>query len=337
MPSFKHQRVGCIASLVFLMQVSQPAMAKNDINQLEWERTKRVNVYDSPWRARYPSIIKTADGSLLVLFTRKTEEQDKDPTALMFERDRVMDLTGDWLFMTDPDERGVKEQWFLKNHDRKTWMKASAGQSWQVFRKGYYGTGWYAKQFSLPVEMRAKKLEILFEGVDEDCSVYLNEEKLFSRVAEPPGVFRNFPFRIGVSDGLRYGEKNLLVVRVHKTASRTGIYGPVRLLQAVGRGNRKADRGDLVLVRSSDQGKTWSGGEVALPRPDRGAAGSGYDDGPEERSDYRGFRGTGLHAENQQGSPAEFRRWRKRLAGGQPGRESSPELVGSVWESDRSG
>ena len=44
---------------------------------LEWQRTGRVSVYDSPRRARYPSVVKTDDGSLLVLFTRQTEVQER--------------------------------------------------------------------------------------------------------------------------------------------------------------------------------------------------------------------------------------------------------------------
>ena len=40
-----------------------------------WERVQRVSVYDSTRRTRYPSIARTANGTLLVLFTRQTEEQ----------------------------------------------------------------------------------------------------------------------------------------------------------------------------------------------------------------------------------------------------------------------
>ena len=42
----------------------------------EWERTKRLTVNNSPRRARYPSITKAVDGSLLVLFTRQSAEQE---------------------------------------------------------------------------------------------------------------------------------------------------------------------------------------------------------------------------------------------------------------------
>ena len=40
-----------------------------------WERVQRVSVYNSTRQTRYPSIARTANGTLLVLFTRQTEEQ----------------------------------------------------------------------------------------------------------------------------------------------------------------------------------------------------------------------------------------------------------------------
>ena len=52
-----------------------PDLETND--QYRWQRTERVTVHDSPRRARYPSIIRAADGSLLVLFTQQTETQEQ--------------------------------------------------------------------------------------------------------------------------------------------------------------------------------------------------------------------------------------------------------------------
>jgi len=42
-----------------------------------WDRVARVSAYDSPRRARYPSITKARDGSLVVLFTRQTADQER--------------------------------------------------------------------------------------------------------------------------------------------------------------------------------------------------------------------------------------------------------------------
>jgi len=53
------------------------ADTKEPDKQFAWERVKRVAVYKSPWRARYPSIAKAVDDSLLVLFTRQSPEQEQ--------------------------------------------------------------------------------------------------------------------------------------------------------------------------------------------------------------------------------------------------------------------
>lgn len=42
-----------------------------------WDRVARVSAYDSPRRARYPSITKARDGSLVVLFTRQTADEER--------------------------------------------------------------------------------------------------------------------------------------------------------------------------------------------------------------------------------------------------------------------
>jgi len=42
-----------------------------------WERIERVEVYNAPRRARYPSIARAADGSLLVLLSGQNAEQEK--------------------------------------------------------------------------------------------------------------------------------------------------------------------------------------------------------------------------------------------------------------------
>ena len=55
---------------------ARPATAGQD-GPACWERVVRVAVYNAPRGARYPSIARATDGSLLVLFTRQTAEQEK--------------------------------------------------------------------------------------------------------------------------------------------------------------------------------------------------------------------------------------------------------------------
>ena len=50
---------------------------EEEATRCRWERVQRVAVYNSPRRARYPSITRSADGSLLVLFTRQNLEEEE--------------------------------------------------------------------------------------------------------------------------------------------------------------------------------------------------------------------------------------------------------------------
>ena len=51
-----------------------------------WDRIERMVVYKSPRRARYPSIISTDAGDLLLLFTRQTEQQEEGIGDLVLSR-----------------------------------------------------------------------------------------------------------------------------------------------------------------------------------------------------------------------------------------------------------
>lgn len=68
---------GLAVLLLFIGSHHQAVEAREE-GLAQWERVQRVNVFNSPRRARYPSIARVANGSLLVLFTRQTATQEKD-------------------------------------------------------------------------------------------------------------------------------------------------------------------------------------------------------------------------------------------------------------------
>ncbi|KAA3658247.1 MAG: beta-galactosidase [Calditrichaeota bacterium] len=107
---------------------------------------------------------------------------------------------------------------------------------------------WYLRVFNAPLEMKGKRIELTFDGVDYACDVFLNGELLGSH----EGMFTAFSFDITdlVSfEHLRRG-RNVLAVRLHPAPRRysqvagkkpawhgdywvslvpTGIWKPVRL------------------------------------------------------------------------------------------------------------
>ena len=67
--------------------------------------------------------------------------------------------------------------------------------------------GWYRKRFAVPKEDEGKSLSIEFDGVFRDCRVWLNGHPVWHHESGYTS------FGIDISDYVRYGEENVLVVR----------------------------------------------------------------------------------------------------------------------------
>ena len=72
----------------------------------------------------------------------------------------------------------------------------------------YQGIGWYRRYFTVDEAYKDKKINIDFEGVMIDSDIYLNGVKLFTRNGGYIG------FSIDITDKVKFGEENVLAVRV---------------------------------------------------------------------------------------------------------------------------
>lgn len=84
---------------------------------------------------------------------------------------------------------------------------------------------WYRRKFSVPEELLALHAELVFEGVDTDCDIYLNGEHL----AHHENMF--VPLVINVSGKLQ--SENILVVRVDSSVPRIKSSPLFRILREV--------------------------------------------------------------------------------------------------------
>lgn len=75
-----------------------------------------------------------------------------------------------------------------------------------------YGVGIYRKEFLLDDSNRGRVIRLLFDGVYQDASVTLNGVPLGSH------FYGYTPFEFDISHVVRYGEPNLLIVRVDNSA-----------------------------------------------------------------------------------------------------------------------
>jgi len=146
--------------------------------------------------------------------------------VLLHPREQRASLDGEWRFRLDPDSKGLDEAWFDNSERIATpirvpgcWQGQGFGhdgcdQVWdfrleaRVFRATYKGPGWYAKTFGLPKNWRDKRIRLNFGGAHPTAEVWLNGERCGENHLPLA------PFGFDVTDVLRHGEDNELVVRV---------------------------------------------------------------------------------------------------------------------------
>ncbi len=143
---------------------------------------------------------------------------------------------------------GDMEKAWNTNFDDGTWRMIDLPHDWSIedipgtqspldslavggIDMGYFrgGTGWYRKSFTLPPDLKGKKICLLFEGIYMDAEIWINDQKC----ADHPYGYTSF--WCDITDKLLYGKQNVLAVRVKnegKTSrwySGSGIYRHVWL------------------------------------------------------------------------------------------------------------
>ncbi|MDR0694178.1 MAG: beta-glycosidase, partial [Prevotellaceae bacterium] len=88
---------------------------------------------------------------------------------------------------------------------------------WRLGSMAYLpgGTGWYRKTFELPAEQKGKQVYIHFDGVYHQSDVYVNG----NHAGFHPYGYTSFEYDI--TPYIRFGEKNVIAVRVDHSNSPT--------------------------------------------------------------------------------------------------------------------
>ncbi|OQB37900.1 MAG: Beta-galactosidase [Candidatus Latescibacteria bacterium ADurb.Bin168] len=166
--------------------------------------------------------------------SKKLEPVRVNP-VLVHPEERRERLDGEWRFRLDPDDVGVREEWFRDAASLGNvvlvpgcWQGQGYGDDtcdrvWdfgleaRTFRATYKGTGWYGRVFSPPDSWRQSRIQLLFGGVHPSAEIWLNGVYLGSN--DMPFV----PFGFDVTDAIRFAADNFLAVRVHEAARLYGL------------------------------------------------------------------------------------------------------------------
>jgi len=143
------------------------------------------------------------------------------PSAEKLGVRQEIDLSGPWGFQVDfrndvqkqidSKDEGEKLGYFSPDFPHENWRMVSIPRAFDDCAPGMYkfrGICWFSRHFEVPASMRGRRVVVHFEGVNYTSSAWLNG-KLLGRNED---AF--LPFEFPVEELLRYGEKNLLVVRV---------------------------------------------------------------------------------------------------------------------------
>jgi beta-galactosidase len=134
----------------------------------------------------------------------------------------------EWKFHLDQERVGTDEQWYEVGFDDSDWADIGIGRAWGEFGyTGYIGVGWYRRTISVPENPGATDAVLWFEGVDECAWVWINGQYAGEHDIGPAGW--DIPFRIDVTDLIRWGEDNQITVRAMNTVAAGGIWQPVTL------------------------------------------------------------------------------------------------------------
>ncbi|MDX6710182.1 MAG: beta-galactosidase [Blastocatellia bacterium] len=172
---------------------------------------------------------------LFVLFVTGVQAQTGKNNLLLFD--------DDWVF-----HRGGAQGAERPTFDDSKWRRVDLPHDWSIedlpgtnspfvanaisavnggFTTG--GTGWYRKSFTVSADQKGKRIDLQFDGVYMNAEIWLNGQYLGNH----PYGYTSFWF--DVTEQLKFGEKNILAIKVENEGdnsrwySGSGIYRHVWL------------------------------------------------------------------------------------------------------------
>jgi beta-galactosidase len=130
--------------------------------------------------------------------------------ASCVQAQKSMDLNGTWEIIFDHNNEGRAGKWFynsnFENHPDKREIKVPS--CWEEIEKDYEGVAIYRKKFTIPSNWQGRMVYVNFDAVNYVAEVWLNNNVIDFH----EGGFTPFSFRIDKS--IRFGEENVLTMRV---------------------------------------------------------------------------------------------------------------------------
>jgi len=177
-------------------------------------------------------------GAIATIATSKASAAETSACSCATE---VVNLCGDWLFRTDPDNIGAQEKWFGSPAHQEAWRRVLVPHTWQVEAAlaDYRGVAWYQRSFEAPKSWRGCVVRVEFEAVFHSATVWVN-----GVLAGEHARKGYTPFTLDITQAIQVGRTNTIALRVDSAFNQNmvprgrssdwahdgGIFRPVQIL-----------------------------------------------------------------------------------------------------------
>lgn len=132
-----------------------------------------------------------------------------------------------WDFILNPKDDGHKKGYFKTDFDSSKWNKVKLIHWEKQGFADYNGIAYYRLKFKMPPKMECNAVELHFGAVDESAWVWLNGIYVGQHDVGSEGWDKSFA--LDISEEIRWGEDNVLTVRVLDREFGGGIWKPVSI------------------------------------------------------------------------------------------------------------
>ena len=132
-----------------------------------------------------------------------------------------MTLDGTWRIAFDRDNTGLEQNWHRRGQfPEQEARNIPVPSCWEEHEEDYEGVAWYAREIAVPAGWQGQVVRLRFAAVNAHAEVWLNGDMVGG---ETSGYT---PIEFDVTQFLRHGQPNRLVVRVVGPAVRAERVGP---------------------------------------------------------------------------------------------------------------
>lgn len=144
---------------------------------------------------------------------------------------QIIPLDEGWEFVLDPDQQGEANGYQQPATELEGAAQISCGKSWESQGYDYDGMAWYRRFIDVPEDWAGGRIRLVAEGVDDAYTVWVN-----GQAAATHGSFTDHEQTVwlkqtvtDITDYVRPGERNFLVLQVVDIVGQGGVYKPLYL------------------------------------------------------------------------------------------------------------